>query len=130
MTKVSQQLATSAADIKRAEEAVEAAAQVAKSSQDALHKVESDLLEKEYQLREMELEKQMKAQDVKLAQDLEELKRRCRGYLGQFFELVKPISRKYELACKVSLLPCLRYLVVDTAASAKYTAEFLKEKGL
>lgn len=78
----------------------------------------------------MELEKQMKAQDAKLAQTLEELKRRCRGYLGQFYELLNPISRKYELACKVSLLPCLRYLVVDTAASAKYTTEFLKEKGL
>ena len=65
-----------------------------------------------------------------MAQTLDELKRRCRGYLGQMFELVKPIAKKYELACKVSLLPHLRYLLVDTAASAAYVADFLKEKGL
>lgn len=61
---------------------------------------------------------------------LEELKKRCRGYLGQFFELVKPISRKYEMAVKVSLLPQLRYLLVDTVESARYVADFLKEKGM
>jgi chromosome segregation ATPase len=130
VARVAKQLEGADSDTTRAGEAAETASEAAKRSHDTLHKIEQDLLEKEYLQREMELEKQLKAQDAKLATNLEELKRRCRGFLGQFFELVNPISKKYELASKVSLLPCLRYLVVETAADAKYTTEFLKEKGL
>lgn len=61
---------------------------------------------------------------------MEELKRRCRGFYGQFFELIKPISKKYELAAKVALLPHLRYLIVDTVENSKLVVDFLKEKGL
>ena len=63
-------------------------------------------------------------------QVLDELKKRCRGYLGQFYELIKPINRKYDVAVKVSLTKCLKFLVVDTVQTSKYVTEFLKEKGL
>lgn len=63
-------------------------------------------------------------------QILDELKKRCKGYLGQFYELMKPINKKYDVAVKVSLTKCLRFLVVDTVQSSKYVTEFLKEKGL
>lgn len=33
--------------------------------------------------------------------------------MGQLFELIKPINKKYELAVKVSLTKCLKYMVVD-----------------
>lgn len=72
----------------------------------------------------------MRSQDAKLIQILDELKKRQRGYLGQFYELIKPINKKYETAVKVSLKKCLRFLVVDTAETSKYVTEFLKEKGL
>ena len=62
--------------------------------------------------------------------DLDELKKRCRGYLGQLFELLKPMNKKYELAIKVAMAKQLKLLVVDTAESSKYVTEFLKEKGL
>ena len=99
-------------------------------AKELVSELESQLLEKEYELREVELDSQMRAQDAKLAQVLDELKKRCRGYLGQFFELIKPISKKYEMACKVSLLPQLRYLLVDTVESSHYVSDFLKEKGI
>ena len=68
-----------------------------------INEVEKSLLEKEFELRELESEKNIKSQDVKLSQALKELKSRCRGYLGQFFELVKPINNNYDIAVKVSL---------------------------
>jgi len=61
---------------------------------------------------------------------LEELKKRCKGYLGQLYELIKPINSQFDIAVKVSLSKCLRFLVVDSASSAEYCTEFLKEKGL
>ena len=44
------------------------------------------------------------------------------------YELVKPNNPKYDIAVKVSLKKCLRYLVVDNAASSKIVNEFLLEK--
>lgn len=99
-------------------------------SKEAIKRVEGQLLEKEFELREIENDKQIRSQDAKLIQILDELKKRCRGYLGQFYELVKPINKKYDLAVKVSLVKCLKYLVVDTAATSRYLIDFLKEKGL
>lgn len=60
----------------------------------------------------------MKASDARTAKLLKELKGRCRGFLGQFLELVKPINAKYDLAVKVALSKCLKYLVVNSAESA------------
>lgn len=91
---------------------------------------EKSLLEKEFELREIENEKQIRSQDQKVSQILDELKKRCRGYLGQLFELLKPMNKKYELAIKVAMAKQLKLLVVDTAESSKYVTEFLKEKGL
>ena len=54
--------------------------------------VEKALLEKEFELSEVEAEKQVKSADAKLLQTLKELKQRCRGYKGLFYELVKPIN--------------------------------------
>lgn len=51
---------------------------------------------------------------MKLAQILDELKKKCKGYLGQFYELIKPNNPKYDVAVKVSLAKTLRYLVVDS----------------
>lgn len=65
-----------------------------------------------------------------MSQALKELKSRCRGYLGQFFELVKPINNNYDIAVKVSLQKCLKFLVVDTEEAAANCNEFLKEKKL
>jgi len=93
-----------------------------------LAKVESDLLEKEFELREIQNEKKVKSEDAQLQQILKELRSRCRGYFGQFYELIKPINSKYDIAVKVSLKKCLRYLVVDTPESASICNEFLKEK--
>ena len=59
---------------------------------------------------------------------MKELKSRCRGYYGQFFELVKPINNKYDIAVKVALSKCLKFLIVDTPASAQIVNEFLREK--
>ena len=59
---------------------------------------------------------------------LKELKTRCRGYHGQFYELVKPINARYDIAVKVALSKCLKYLVVDSVESSKIVNEFLKEK--
>ena len=71
----------------------------------------------------------MRSQDVKLMEILDELKRRHpQGYLGQLYELVKPVNSKYELAIKVGMRKCLRYLVVDTVQNCKYVTEFLKDK--
>lgn len=92
--------------------------------------IEKQLLEKEFELKEIEAEKNIRSQDAKFSLLMEELKKRQRGFLGQFFELIKPINPKYDLAVKVSLTKCLRFLVVDTAQTAKYVTEFLKEKGL
>jgi chromosome segregation ATPase len=61
---------------------------------------------------------------------LKELKQRCRGYQGQFYELVKPINPKYDIAIKVALKKCLKMLVVDSAEAAQTCSDFLKEKQL
>ena len=92
--------------------------------------LEKALLGKEYELKDLENEKHVRSQDAKLAQTLEELKKRCKGYLGQLFELIKPINATYDIAAKVALQKCLRFMVVDTPQSAQYCTEFLKEKGL
>ena len=88
------------------------------------------MLEKEFELKEIEAEKNIRSQDAKLVQILDELKKRQRGYLGQLYELIKPINKKYETSVKTSLNKQLRYLVVDTPNTASYVTEFLKEKGL
>ena len=43
---------------------------------------EKALIEKEFELREIENEKHVRSQDTKVNQALEELKKRCKGYLG------------------------------------------------
>ncbi|CDW87992.1 structural maintenance of chromosomes 1 [Stylonychia lemnae] len=100
------------------------------NNKDSIKVLEKTLLEKEYELKDFENEKQLKSQDVKLSQILEELKKRCKGYLGQLYELIKPINAQYDIAVKVALSKCLRFLVVDTPQTAEYCTEFLKEKGL
>ena len=45
-------------------------------------KKEKDLLEKEFELKEIEMEKQIRSQDTQTSQALEELKKRCKGYQG------------------------------------------------
>ena len=37
---------------------------------------------------------------------------------------------KYDIAVKVALSKCLKFLVVDTPQTAEYCTEFLKEKGM
>lgn len=58
------------------------------------------------------------------------MKKRCKGYLGQLYELIKSINVKYDIAVKVALSKCLKFLVVDSPQTAEYCTEFLKEKGL
>jgi chromosome segregation ATPase len=48
--------------------------------------------------------------------------------MGQLYELIHPIQPKYDLAVKVALARCLKYLVVDSEQSANICREFLKEK--
>lgn len=91
---------------------------------------EKALLEKEFELKEIENEKQIRSQDTKVNQALEELKKRNRGYLGQLYELVKSINAQYDISVKVALKKCLKFLVVDTPQTAEYCTEFLREKGL
>jgi chromosome segregation ATPase len=50
--------------------------------------------------------------------------------MGQLYELIHPIQPKYDLAVKVALARCLKYLVVDSEESANICREFLKEKQL
>lgn len=45
-------------------------------------KIEKQLLEKEFELKEIENEQNIRDHDSKTAQVLEELKKRCKGYLG------------------------------------------------
>jgi hypothetical protein len=45
-------------------------------------KKEKELLEKEFELKEIETEKQIRSQDTQTSQALEELKKRCKGYQG------------------------------------------------
>lgn len=82
--------------------------------QQSLSEVEKQMIEAEFQLSEIEAEKMVKTTDAKVAQALKELKIRCRGFMGQLFELVKPINPTYDIAVKVSLSKCLKMLVVDT----------------
>ena len=56
------------------------------------------------------------------------MKSRCRGYHGQLYELIKPINPKYDIAVKVSLQKCLKFLIVDSTESAQICSEFLKER--
>lgn len=73
----------------------------------------------------------MRTNDLRQLEMLDELKKRCpRGYFGQLYELVKPTHQRYELAIKVGLSQCLKYLVVDSPATSKYCSDFLKEKGI
>jgi septal ring factor EnvC (AmiA/AmiB activator) len=44
--------------------------------------IESQLLETEFELKEVEISKQVRAEDARLNEILDELKKRCRGYLG------------------------------------------------
>ena len=76
----------------------------------------------------MESEKEVKASDTRTQTILKELKGRCRGYLGQLYELVKPINSKYDLAVKVALSRSLRHLVVTSDEAAEICNEFLREK--
>mmetsp|Transcript_36469 Transcript_36469/g.55985 ORF Transcript_36469/g.55985 Transcript_36469/m.55985 type:complete len:115 (+) Transcript_36469:348-692(+) len=92
-------------------------------------KVEKDHLEAQFELQEIEIKKQIRSEDAKLNEILDELKRRHpQGYLGQLYELLKPVNQKYDLAIKVGMRKCLRYLVVDSVANSKYVTEFLKDK--
>lgn len=61
---------------------------------------------------------------------MKELKSRCRGYLGQFYELIKPINATYDIAVKVAMQKCLKLLVVDSEEAATICNEFLKEKNI
>lgn len=81
-------------------------------------------------MREVENEKQVRSQDTKVNQALEELRGRCKGYYGQLYELVKSINAQYDVAVKVALSKCLKYLVVDSPQTAQYCTDFLREKGL
>lgn len=73
----------------------------------------------------------MRTNDLRQLEMLDELKKRCpRGYFGQLYELVKPTHQRYELAIKVGLSQCLKYLVVDSPVTSKYCSDFLKEKGI
>ena len=93
-------------------------------------RIEKELLEAGFELSDLQTEKHVKASDAHTFRLLKELKSRCRGYYGQFFELIKPINDKYELAVKVALAKCLKFLVVDTAESAQMVNDFLSEKNL
>lgn len=101
-----------------------------KGAKEQIQSTESALLEKEFELKEVEMDKQIRTQDAKLMHILDELKKRCKGYLGQLYELMKPINKKYDVAVKVCLTKCLKFLVVDTVQSSRYVTDFLKEKGL
>lgn len=91
---------------------------------------EVQLLETEFELKEVEINKHVRSEDARLNEMLDELKRKCKGYLGQMYELIKPIHKKYDVAVKVGMTKSLRYLVVDTVQSSLYVTEFLKEKGM
>ena len=47
-------------------------------------------MESNFELTELENEKNIKVSDAKAQQILKELKSRCRGYYGQVYELIKP----------------------------------------
>lgn len=87
-------------------------------------------MESEFELSELESEKNLKSHDVRLQQILSELRQRCRGYKGRFYELVKPINASFDIAVKVSLSKCLKMLVVDDTDSAQICSDFLKEKSI
>jgi chromosome segregation ATPase len=40
------------------------------------------------------------------------------------------MNARYDIAVKVALTKCLRYLVVDTVHSSRYVTEYLKDKGI
>ena len=98
------------------------------SKRSEINQVERELLEAGFELAELESEKQVKTSDARMLKILKELKTRCRGYYGQFYELVRPINKKYDIAVKVALSKCLKFLVVDSMESSKIVNEFLKEK--
>lgn len=130
LEEIEKQRAVRAKELTKMQAQVQHNQQQVEKSKEEIKRVEAQLLDKEFELREIENDKQIRTQDAKLIQILDELKKRCRGYLGQFYELVKPINRRYDLAVKVALGKCLKYLVVDTAATSRYLIDFLKEKGL
>lgn len=92
--------------------------------------LERALLEKDFELKEIENEKAIRKQDQQVNQTLEELKKRCKGYLGQLYELIKPIQPQYDIAVKVALSKCLKFLIVENEEAAEYCTDFLKEKQL
>lgn len=77
-----------------------------------------------------EEDKQLRREERKIKDALEQLKRDEKGYHGFFYELINPIQSKYQIAIKVALQSVLRLIVVDSIDTAKRVDEYLTEKGL
>ena len=78
----------------------------------------------------LEEDKELKREERRIKEALEDLRKHQKGYHGFFYELVHPIQSKYEIAIKVALQGALKLLVVDSVDVAQKVDEYLTEKGL
>lgn len=78
----------------------------------------------------LEEEKEIRREERRVREILEELKKHQKGYYGFFYEFIHPIQNKFEIAIKVALQSVLKMLVVDSIEVASKVDEFLSEKGL
>jgi chromosome segregation ATPase len=78
----------------------------------------------------LEEEKEVKREERRIREALEQLRKDEKGYHGFFYELIHPIQNKYQIAIKVALQGVLKLLVVDTIETAHKVDEYLSEKGL
>lgn len=78
----------------------------------------------------LEQDKEQRAEERKIREALEDLKKYQKGYHGFFYELVHVLQNKYETAVKVALQGSLKLLVVENTEVAEKVDEYLSEKGL
>lgn len=79
---------------------------------------------------QFEEERQIRKEERRIKEALEQLSKDEKGYYGFFYELVNPIQSKYQIAIKVALQTVLKLIVVDTTETALRVDEYLNEKGL
>ena len=78
----------------------------------------------------LEEDKEVRREERRIKEALEDLRKHQKGYHGFFYELIHPIQQKYEIAIKVALQTALKLLVVESVDVAHKVDEYLTEKGL
>jgi len=82
------------------------------------------------ELLALEEDKEVRKEERRIKEALEDLSKYQKGYHGFFYELIHAVQSKYEISIKVALQNVLKLIVVDNIEVAQKVDEFLTEKGL